>query len=83
MPFQAKNIVMKFGGTSVQDSTSINNVINIVKKQKANKIVVVSAIAKGTNSLEQIARLAAEKKTKQAKIILDDLIQRHYKIIDS
>ena len=78
----AKNIVMKFGGTSVQDSASIENVINIVKKQKANKIVVVSAVAKGTNSLEQIARLSADNKGKEARKILSELISRHYTIIE-
>jgi aspartate kinase len=77
-----KKIVMKFGGTSVQDSASITNVINIVKKEKASKIVVVSAVAKGTNSLEAISRLAAERRIKDAKKILDELISRHYKIIE-
>ncbi len=78
-----KNIVMKFGGTSVQDSPSIENVINIVRKQKANKIVVVSAIAGGTNSLEQIGRLSSENKIKDAKFILEELIYRHLNIINN
>jgi len=78
----AKNIVMKFGGTSVQDSTSIENVINIVKKQKAGKIVVVSAVARGTNSLEQIARFSADNKVKDARKLLDELIARHYAILE-
>jgi aspartate kinase len=75
-------IVMKFGGTSVQDSKAISNVINIVKNTDAMKIVVVSAVAKGTNSLEQIARLSSESNTDEAKNILETLINRHYKIID-
>jgi aspartate kinase len=75
-------IVMKFGGTSVQDSEAITNVINIVKNTDASKIVVVSAVAKGTNSLEQIARLSSESNTAEAKKILETLINRHYKIID-
>lgn len=79
----AKIIVMKFGGTSVQDSASITNVINIVKKEKAQKVVVVSAIAKGTNSLEAISRLSANKKLKEAKKILIELIGRHHIIIDT
>ena len=76
-----KKIVMKFGGTSIKDSASISNVINIVKKGKAPKIVVVSAIAEGTNSLEAISRLAADKKIKEAKTILHRLIKRHHDII--
>jgi aspartate kinase len=78
----SKKIVMKFGGTSVQDSASINNVISIVKKQKAPKIVVFSAVARGTNSLEAMARLAAEGKSIEAVSILDELINRHYVIAE-
>lgn len=81
MPMK-KKVVMKFGGTSVQDSSSIMNVIKIVKREKAQKIVVVSAIAKGTNALEQIARLAADGKATEAKSILEKLIYRHYRIIN-
>lgn len=76
-----KKIVMKFGGTSIKDSTSIGNVIHIVKKGKAPKIVVVSAIAEGTNSLEAISRLASDNKVTEAKSILDKLIKRHHVII--
>jgi aspartokinase len=57
-----KLIVMKFGGTSVQDSDSITNVINIVNSTESDKIVVVSAIAKATTALETIARLSAIKR---------------------
>jgi aspartate kinase len=74
--------VMKFGGTSVKDSISIDNVIGIVKKEKASKIVVVSAISNGTNSLEAISHLAANKKVNEAKTILHDLISRHFTIIN-
>lgn len=77
-----KTIVMKFGGTSVQDSESIGNIINIIQKTKANKIVVVSAIAKATNSLEEIARLSSQKKITKAKAVLDLLVKRHQQIIN-
>ncbi len=73
---------MKFGGTSVKDSSSINNVISIVKKEKASKIVVFSAVAGGTNSLEAITRLSSEGKTNEALRILDELINRHIEIIE-
>jgi len=78
-----KIIAMKFGGTSVQDSKSISNVISIVKKEKAAKIVIFSAVAKGTNSLEAMSRLAGEGKAKEAKKILNELINRHYEIIEN
>ncbi len=78
-----KKTVMKFGGTSVQDSASITNVINIVKREKSAKVIVVSAIAKGTNSLEEISRLSAQNKIKEAKKILDELIKRHHVITEN
>jgi aspartate kinase len=78
-----KTIAMKFGGTSVQDSTSISNVIGIVKKEKAAKVVLLSAVARGTNSLEAMAGLASKRKVKEAEVILDELINRHYEIIEN
>jgi aspartate kinase len=76
-------VVMKFGGTSVQDSESISNVLNIVENETRNKIVVVSAIAKATTALETIARLAAEKKQTEAEKILEEIINRHFAIINN
>jgi aspartate kinase len=76
-------IVMKFGGTSVQDSDSISNVINIVSGFKFDKVVVVSAIAKATTALENIARLSADKKTDEADKLLEEIINRHHSIINN
>lgn len=77
-----KNIVMKFGGTSVKDSESIRNVIRIVSSCTTNPVVVVSAIAQATNTLEKIAKLSSENKTKEAKELLKSLIKRHIGIAD-
>lgn len=76
-------VVMKFGGTSVMDSPSIQNVINIVRNTKAGKVVVVSAISKATTSLENIAQFAAEKKVNEAQELLEEIINRHHVIIDT
>lgn len=76
-------VVMKFGGTSVQDSDSIRNVINIVRNTAANKVVVVSAISKATTSLENIARFAADKKVNDAEALLEEIINRHHTIINT
>lgn len=75
-------VVMKFGGTSVQDSTAIKNVIEIVKSNNAKKVVVVSAIAKATTALENIARFAADKNTADAEKLLEEIINRHHVIIN-
>ncbi len=82
---QTKNgiVVMKFGGTSVQDSESITNVINIVKSNPLKKVVVVSAISKATTALENIARFAADKNTAEAEKLLSEIINRHHVIIDT
>ncbi len=76
-------VVMKFGGTSVQDSDSINNVINIIKDNPLKKVVVVSAISRATTALENIARLASEKNVQEAEGLLEDIINRHHAIIDT
>lgn len=76
-----KTIVMKFGGTSVMDTASIKNVINIVKKTAARKVVVVSAISKATNALEQMAHYASENRVKEAELLLEEIINRHHEII--
>ena len=71
-------IVMKFGGTSNQDAAAMRNVIRIVKSHLARKpLVVISAIARATNELEQVARIAAAGREGEANAILDRLIIRH------
>lgn len=51
--------VFKFGGASVKDASSIRNVASIIRKYAAERLViVVSAMGKTTNAIEQIAQLA-------------------------
>ncbi len=76
-------IVMKFGGTSTQDTSAIANVVKIIQSRLAQKpIVVVSAIAHATNMLEKIGKLAAEKNDREAREVLTQLFNRHYEIVD-
>ena len=75
---------MKFGGTSNQDAAAMSNVIRIVKAHLAEQpIVVISAIAKATNELEQTARLAASGAEDEAVGIVTKLFERHNTIIDN
>src|ERR1051326_753596 len=54
-------IVMKFGGTSVEDAAAIRRLVSIVRRQLNHQpVVVVSAMGKTTNGLLECARLAAE-----------------------
>jgi aspartate kinase len=47
--------IFKFGGASVKDATAVKNVAKILSEYKNEKIVVVvSAMAKTTNALENI-----------------------------
>lgn len=82
MPHKTNLVVMKFGGTSVQDSASIQNVIKIVRDTPGKKVVVVSAISKATTALENIAAFAADGNTKEAESLLEQIINRHHAIIN-
>lgn len=51
-------LVFKFGGASVKDSKGVKNLLNIVSAYSENLIVVVSALGKTTNALEEILKLS-------------------------
>ncbi len=47
--------VFKFGGASVKDATSVRNVVNVLRKVGyADTLVVISAMGKTTNAMEDI-----------------------------
>ena len=77
------NVIMKFGGTSVQDAEAMNRVIAIVRNQWAANpndrppVVVVSAMSKVTDRLVETGRLAGERQASQATQIIADLLTRH------
>jgi aspartate kinase len=72
-------IVMKFGGTSVQDSAAIQRAAAIVKGRLAQKpVVVVSAMAKVTDQLLTMARAAGSGDRKTALSLSRALRERHY-----
>ena len=49
--------VFKFGGASVKDAEGVKNVAKILSKYKEDKpLVVISAMGKMTNALEEVAR---------------------------
>jgi aspartate kinase len=51
-------IVMKFGGTSVKDVSAVRRLAEIVRAQARPPVLVVSALAKVTDGLLEVARLA-------------------------
>ncbi len=77
-------IVMKFGGTSVEDAKSMQTVIQIVRKEQSRQpIVVLSAIAGATNTLLKAARTAQEGKLDEAILALNNLLDRHVTVMEN
>ena len=76
-------IIIKFGGTSVQDAASIRSVIEIVKSKLPKKpLVVVSAVAGATNQLLESARCAVCGEKEESVRILNNLRNRHLEIAE-
>ena len=76
-------IVMKFGGTSVEDSGAIVRLIEIVKSELGRRpIVVVSACAGVTNQLLKLATLSSEGKKDEANELITAIRLRHEKLVD-
>lgn len=74
-------IVMKFGGTSVEDAAAMRNVASIVRRALVHRpLVVASACAGVTNGLLALARGAREAGKEKALDRLEDLRVRHRKI---
>ena len=72
-------IVMKFGGTSVQDAKAIEQAATIVKGRAAQRpVVVVSAMAKVTDQLLNMARAAGSGDRETALALSRSLRERHY-----
>src|SRR5690349_13498252 len=72
-------VVMKFGGTSVGDSNAIARVAEIVRGRLPQRpIVVVSAMAKVTDQLLQMARAAGDGDRQRALMLARECRERHY-----
>ncbi len=71
-------LVMKFGGTSVQDATAIRRVCQIVLRALPQRpVLVVSALAKVTDQLMEAGWAAASKRLDVARAVLGQLRERH------
>jgi len=74
-------IVMKFGGTSVEDAAAIDRAACIVRERlPENPVVVVSALAKVTDQLLAMARAAGAGDREQALQLCRALRERHYTV---
>jgi aspartate kinase len=76
-------IVMKFGGTSVQDATAMRKVIDIINKKKSKGLVVVLSACSGiTNQLIELADKAPFITKNDSYEVIENIKNRHLKIID-
>jgi aspartate kinase len=73
-------IVSKFGGASIRTPEAIIGLAGIIKNQNEKQIVVVSAMGKSTNRLEQIVASKMEGNG-QYGTLLDDLLKDHEKVM--
>jgi aspartate kinase len=72
-------IVMKFGGTSVEDAASIERVAEIIRARLAQRpVVVVSAMGKTTRKLLQAAESSASGNSRSTLATVADLKARHW-----
>ena len=76
-------LVMKFGGASVKNPDAIRNVVRILKRFTAKPmLVVISAIDKTTNHLENLAHLARDGRGQEALEQFAKIKRFHHSIIE-
>jgi aspartate kinase len=77
-------IVMKFGGTSVENARALETVITLTRREQHRvPVVVLSAVAGATNTLLQSAQLAVEGNLEGAVLSLNALLERHVSIAEN
>ncbi|MCK0144502.1 aspartate kinase [Arenibacter sp. F26102] len=73
--------VFKFGGASVKDADSIKNVVKVLKEVgHENTLLVVSAMGKTTNAMEDVVNAYYKDKSKLSSAV-HDVIQYHDSIL--
>lgn len=83
--FESSNevVVMKFGGTSVEDTAAVRRLIGIVQSRlDAQPVVVVSALARVTNQLLEAGRAAVDGRFGLALDIVRAIYVRHERLSD-
>ncbi len=68
---------MKFGGTSVKDVAAVRRLVEIVRREKRAKVVVVSALARVTDALIEVGRAAGKGDARSAAEAVRALRERH------
>ena len=73
--------VFKFGGASVKNAASVKNLAEILQKFNENIVVVISAMGKSTNALEQINDLYVSGNQTELNKVFDNFKVFHYSIM--
>ena len=82
-PLAQDVVVMKFGGTSVEDAEAIRRVVSIVRNRaRRSAVVVVSALAGVTDELVAVADHAAQRRFADAQSGVMRLRARHFRLAD-
>lgn len=74
--------IYKFGGASIKDADSIRNVGNILSKESGPLVVVISAMGKTTNKLEQLISLGYEGKEQEYFLLWQEIVEEHLKVAE-
>ncbi|MVM39818.1 aspartate kinase [Spirosoma sp. HMF3257] len=72
--------VFKFGGASVKDSAGVRNLAEIIKTQGQDVLLVVSAMGKTTNALEDLVLAYAHGQAETMRAVLGTITDFHYQI---
>lgn len=73
-------VVFKFGGASVKDASGIQNVANIISEYNDPLVVVISAMGKTTNGLEEVVKFATDNQIEKAMEKWDELCEEHMNV---
>ncbi len=73
--------VLKFGGASLKDADSLKLIAQIIKREKKDQVVVLSALGGVTNKLESFLRYPARQNEKEIRLLLEQLKKQHYSVL--
>lgn len=74
-------IVYKFGGASVKDANAVKNVVKIISSAQDDLVIVVSAMAKTTNALEEVVELYINQAQPEAINKINEIVNFHNQIV--
>ena len=76
-------LVFKFGGASVKDASAVKNVAQIISMfPSKKKLIVVSAMGKTTNLIEEIVDALWKNNYESFRYLVDQLYKIHLRIVD-